>query len=288
MAVFFCFMLRAEVAKKIEDFVFLKPRSIDEIAKHIGKNWRTANRYIEQIMNEQGTISVRIFREGTRGALKVVFWTNIDKIHSSAFQEKLFHEIINGKNKFDFSPFNIYQHVPERKKHAFTEQLEEEYVTANQDLIGLLRQAKKQVLLFSGNLSWANFKQGKTRLIEIFKELTKKKINIKILTRVELDGFDNIKKFLDINNRTGKENIEIRHREHPLRAVIIDDKVISFKEIKDPKNYNKEELKKKTFIFYRITDKNWIEWLSKIFWNMFSNAIPAEKRMNEIEKIQKL
>ncbi len=116
-------MLRAEVEKKICDFVFLKPRSVDEIAKHIGKNWRTANRYIEKIMNQQGTISTRIFREGTRGALKIVFWTNIDKIHSSAFQERLFQQIKQGRDKKEFSPFNIYQHVHERKKHAFTENL---------------------------------------------------------------------------------------------------------------------------------------------------------------------
>jgi hypothetical protein len=193
-----------------------------------------------------------------------------------------------GKHKKDFSPFNIYQHVHKRKKHAFAEQLEEEHVTANQDLAGLLRSAKNQILLFSGNLSWANFKQGNVDLVNVFEELAKRKVSIKILTRVEIDGFKNIKRFLDINSRLGKDTIEIRHREQPLRAVIVDNKVVSLKEIKDPKDYHKSELKKKTFIFYRITDRDWIEWLHKVFWNMFSSSVSAEERMNEIEKIQKL
>ena len=281
-------MLTSETVKKINDFVFLKSRSVDEISSHIKKNWRTTNRYVEKISQEQGTIAMRVFREGTRGALKIVYWANIENIHSTAFQEKLFHNILNGKHKQDFSPFNIYQYVNEKKKSAFAEQLEEEYVTANQDLAGLLRMAKKQVLLFSGNLSWANFKQGKLELVKVFEELVKKKVSVKILTRVDLGGFKNIKKFLDINARLGKEGVEIRHGEHPLRAVIIDNKIASLKEVKDPKDYHKQELKKKIFIFYRITDKDWVEWLQKVFWNMFSSAIPAEKRMQEIEKIQKL
>ena len=40
-------MLNSETIRKIEDFVYAKPRSIQEIAAHIGKNWRTADRYIK-------------------------------------------------------------------------------------------------------------------------------------------------------------------------------------------------------------------------------------------------
>ncbi len=83
-------MLTPEIIKKINDFVFLKPRTIDEIAKYIRKNWRTANRYVEGIAEQQGTLAIRVFREGTRGALKIVYWASIEQIHSSAFQEQLF------------------------------------------------------------------------------------------------------------------------------------------------------------------------------------------------------
>ena len=55
-------MLTTEIAKKINDFVYVKPRAVDEISQHIGKNWRTANRYVERIIEQQGTISTKTFR----------------------------------------------------------------------------------------------------------------------------------------------------------------------------------------------------------------------------------
>ena len=42
-------MLTNELIKKIEEFVYSKPRSVQEIAQLIGKNWRTADRYISEI-----------------------------------------------------------------------------------------------------------------------------------------------------------------------------------------------------------------------------------------------
>ena len=74
-------MLDSKIIKKINNFVYQKPRTIQEISLLIKKNWRTADRYVEQISKEQGTLLVRTFREGTRGALKIVFWNNIEKIH---------------------------------------------------------------------------------------------------------------------------------------------------------------------------------------------------------------
>src|SRR3989344_5899900 len=148
-------VLTTELAKKINDFVYLKPRSIDEVSRHIRKNWRTANRYIERIEQEQGTIATRKFREGTRGALKIVFWNNIERIHASSFQEKLFGRIENSRGKEEFSPLDIYQHIDESKKSAFMEQQEDESATAlNKDLPDLLRGTEKTVMLFTGSLSW--------------------------------------------------------------------------------------------------------------------------------------
>ena len=108
----------SRIAKKINDFVYQKPRTIQEIALLIGKNWRTADSYVERISQEQGTISTKTFREGTRGALKIAFWNNIEKIHSSSFQERLFKQIESGKGKRDFSPSDIYQYVDKTKKRA--------------------------------------------------------------------------------------------------------------------------------------------------------------------------
>jgi len=46
------------------------------------------------------------------------------------------------------------------------------------------------------------------------------------------------------------------------------------------------ELDKKLFIFYTIKDKEWVEWLSKIFWNMFSSSVDSSKRLEEIQKLK--
>lgn len=279
-------VLTTEIIKRINDFVYTKPRTIEEISREIKKNWRTANRYVERIAEQQGTVSIRTFREGTRGALKIVFWNNIERIHASSFQEKLFHRMESGRRKEDFSPFDIYQHVSENKKSAFMEEQEDESETAiNKDLPDLLRSTEGSILLFSGSLSWANLRQKNFKTIDIFEELAKRNIPIKVIANVDLIGMDNVKKFLAINEHLGKEVIEIRHREQPLRAVIIDNKLARLKEIKKPSSVRG---KKKTFLFYCIYDQEWIEWLQKVFWNMFTNAIPAEKRIKEIESIHKL
>lgn len=68
--------------------------------------------------------------------------------------------------------------------------------------------------------------------------------------------------------------------------MIIDNKVIKLREKKDPVYYTPDELKKKIEIFYDIYDKEWIEWLQKVFWKMFSTAMPAKQRIKEIETIQ--
>lgn len=276
-------MLTPDVAKKISDFVFLKPRTIDEIAQHIKKNWRTANRYVDRIVEQQGTLAIRVFREGTRGALKVVYWANIEQIHSSAFQEQLFNKIKQGRSKEDFSPFDIYQNVKAKKKNAFLEEQEDESKTAvNKDLPRILQSTEKQLLMFSGNLSWANIEI--INIYKILEELGKKNVSVKVLTRVDVSDIDNVKRFLALNGHVNKEFIEIRHCEQPLRALIIDKKLVRFKEVKNPD----ERKKKKTFIFYNIYDKEWVEWLQKVFWNLFTTAVPAEKRIQEIETIQKL
>ena len=86
-------MLSSEIVKKIEDFVSQKPRSIQEIATHIKKNWRTVDRYINEIKENYGTIDTRTFREGTRGALKLVYWASIENVSSSSIQKALEEEI---------------------------------------------------------------------------------------------------------------------------------------------------------------------------------------------------
>lgn len=279
-------MLNPEIIKKIEDFVYLKPRSIQEIAGHINKNWRTADRYIQDIEKNFGTITTRVFRGGTRGALKIVYWSSVEKISSSVFQQQLEEDIMRGKTKYDFSGLDIFQHVQEKNKTAWIRKGEDEVKAGRlKDFEELLLQTKKQILFFSGNLSFINFNDEKVDVFKTLEGLIKKGISIKIICRVDLAGMENIKKLLSLNFKYGKELIEIHHRTQPLRVTVIDNKLFNMKEVKEPTG-REHELKKKTFIFYTIKDKEWVDWISKIFWKMFSLSIDAKKRLEEINKLK--
>ena len=279
-------MLDAQIVRKIEEFVYAKPRSIQEIAKHIDKNWRTADRYVEEIIEEYGTMDKRVFREGTRGALKIIYWASVEKASNNSFQEELEQRIFDGTKKEDFSSFDIFQHISNPRKSVWIGTAEDESKAGRlSEFRDLLLSAKKQVLFFSGNLSFINFDDGEVNVFEVLEELVKKEISIKVLCRVDIVGKKNIEKMLSLNFKYGRDLIEIRHREQPLRVTIIDNKVINLKEVKFPSE-RKKELDKKTFIFYTIKDGDWSEWLSKIFWKMFSKSIGSQKRLEEIGKLK--
>jgi len=279
-------MLTNDEIKKIEDFVYAKPRSIQEIAEHLNKNWRTADRYITEIEKEFGTICTRVFRGGTRGALKVVYWASVEKISHSVFQEQLEENIMKGRTKDDFSSFDIFQHVDNKKKDAWIKTGESESKVGRlKEFTDLLMTAEDQIIFFSGNLSFINFDDGKINVFKILDSLVKRGIKMKVICRVDVAGRENIDKLLSLNFKYGKERIEIRHREQPLRVTIIDNKICNLKEIKEPTGREKE-LNKKIFIFYTIKDKDWIEWLSRIFWKMFSQSINANKRIEEMNKLK--
>lgn len=277
-------VLTKEITGKINEFVFQKPRSIDEIAKHIIVNWRTANRYVDRIEKDEGTISSKVFRGGTRGALKVVFWNNVEKFHASEVQERLFNQIMSGKNKKDFSPSEIYQFVDKNKKKMFILNENEYNAVANsKDFIERLKNAEKQILFFSGNLTFSNVMYHDQKIRDVLEDLGRKKISSKILSRVELAGINNIRDVLSINKRIGFDAVEIRHCYQPLRATIIDNKEASFKEILDPQEYARDELKSRLYVLYHIYDEEWIEWLQKVFWHLFRGSIDAKKRIEELE-----
>jgi len=279
-------MLKNEEIKKIEDFIRLKPRSIQEIAEKINKNWRTADRYVEEIKNNFGTLDIRVFREGTRGALKIVYWASIDKISNTVFQEELEADIFKFHKKEDFRPFDIFQFVPDKDKFVWTKKGKDESDASELEKFKeMLMQAKKQILFFSGNLSFVNFADKKVKLFDVLEALVKKGISIKVVCRVDLPARENVEKLLSLNFKYGKELVEIHHKEQPLRATIIDDNLINIKEIEEPTG-RKNELSEKTFIFYTIKNKEWIEWLSRIFWKMFSSTINSKKRLEEMRKIK--
>lgn len=279
-------MLDNKIIQEIEKLVSIEPRSINEIAIHLKKNWRTVDRYLKQIEEETGLIRTKTFRGGTRGALKVAFLNSPEKISSTKFQEVLEKQITTLKKKGDFSAFEIYEHIPDNKKHAIIENEISNESENIKELIEILRSTKKELRLFSGNLSWINLKYDDGSLSSILEELIKRDIRVKILCRVDFDGIENINEVLSLNYKYGKELIEIRHKEHPLRGFIIDNKILRLKEVKEPTGKIKE-LDKKKFIFYTIKDKDWTEWLSKIFNKMFNTSVGSEKRLVELNKLLK-
>ncbi|HLD40013.1 MAG TPA: hypothetical protein VJB13_02635 [Candidatus Nanoarchaeia archaeon] len=275
-------VMQKEIKDSILSLIQQKPRTIQEIAENIGKNWRTADRYVELIAQESGLIATRIFREGSRGALKVVYWNALEKTKGSAYQERLMQKIVQGLRKEDFSPLDIYQFVDSSNRKAFIETVE----FSKQQQIRfdyLLSQAKEQILFFSGNLSWVELGPNIRKVLE---DLAKRKIRIKILTRIDITSQKNTEEMLSLNQRIGWDMVEIRHCEQPLRATIVDDKFVSIKEVMSPLYCR--ELKEKTFIFYLIQDGEWIQWMQKVFWNLWGQSINAGERLKALESINKL
>ncbi len=276
-------MIDSKTIKKINDFVYAKPRSIQEIAELIGRNWRTADRYVEEIAKETGSLSVRIFREGTRGALKIVYWANVEKIHSMEFQEKLLKKMEN-RRKNEFSPFEIYQYVDGAKRNAVMIDIENK--PFEDQLRDYLERAENQILSFSGNLSWINTQEKNKKLTEVIEFLAKRNVSIKILCRVTIDSIKNVRKAMSINEKLGKNLIEIRHCEQPLRGFVIDNQMARFREMRDPSDYEKGEVDKRIMLFYEILDPEWIEWFKKVFWHFFMFSVPAEKRIKDLQTIR--
>ncbi len=273
-----------ETVKKINEFVYTQPRTILEIAQLIEKNWRTADRYAERISEEFGTISIRTFRGGSRGALKIAYWNNIEKISNTSFQERLFRCIESGKTKYEFSPFDIYQYVPEDRRDAYMEAQKDEATEVKQELIGPIMSAQRQVLIFSGNISWANLVQDNQKMTDVFESVCRSGVSVKILAKVDIAAMKNYEKLMQVNERLAREAIEVRHAEQPLRAFVVDDKFAQFKEVKEPGS-KRGELSKKTYIFYKIFDPDWVHWTQKVFWSLFRTALPAEKRIRDLKQI---
>ena len=277
-------VLDKSTREKIVEFVSIQPRSIQEVARFIERNWRTADSYIDKIREEFGILQTKTFRDGTRGALKIVFHQSIQQISKSGVREKLFSKFASARYKNDFRPFDIYQYVDEDKRNAFMEKQSEYSITKKQDLIGALRKAKDQVLIFSGSLSWVGAKQGKESIMDVFEELMDRGVKIKVIANVNFDSMLSIQKMFSLNNKTKKDLIEIRHAWQPFRAFIVDDEFVRFKE----EGYfnNSSSAKKQAFMFYELFDLEWISWTQQLFWNLFNNSIDAKRRLKDLDSVK--
>ena len=175
----------------------------------------------------------------------------------------------------------------DKKKSVKIETEKSEEKAAFSNISILIEKVEKQLLIFSRNLSFINFEDKKTKkkIIDILDELVVKGISIKVICRVDIAGRKNVESLLSLNIKHGKQAIEIHHKAHPLRATIVDKQFFDIKEIKEPTG-NIHELDKKIFIFYNISDRDWVEWFSKIFWKMFSSSIDAKVRLEQMQNLK--
>ncbi len=214
----------------------------------------------------------------------------MDKKRLAAVQKRLERDLHKGVSKKDFSPFDIYQFIEGDNKEAFLEEQYEEGKTVAQDVVGLLLSAHKEVYIFAGKFSWSKLVRKGIKIIDVLEGLAKKGVKIRVVAGIHLHSMENIEKVLALNKKLPKENwIEVRHTFHSLRGIIIDDKIMRLKEVKNPSDFgNGNKKKKKTFIFYTIFDKVWISWLKRVFMDYFKAGDYAGARIRELKKIEEV
>jgi hypothetical protein len=276
-------VLSKENSQKIINFVKKEPCLIQDISNYLNISWVTAERYVEKIEKENGILKTKTFRKGTQGAIKLVYYNYTDSLEANEIQKKLFSVINSQSNKKYFDPLEIFQYVDEKKSKAFVEKYTDVSISLKQKLVPLLRLAKEELFVFSGNLSFLNMIEGKTKIIDLFEELLKKGIIIRIVTRIDFASLENISK-LDFLVKKYK-NLEIKHSFQPLRGFIIDGDVARLKDEKDKFNFKKNELVESTRVFYEFYDKEWIDWLKNVFWYLYRNSLSYTERKKVLERI---
>ncbi|MDP3734088.1 MAG: hypothetical protein Q8R37_02575 [Nanoarchaeota archaeon] len=280
----FTMVLTPPEIKKITSFIKKEPRTIQDIAHCIEKTWVTADSYVEKIKTQTGLINVKVFRPGTKGAIKVVYWNYGDAVEHDEIRKILADKIRLHRRKEDFDPLEIHHHLPEDKKRAFIEKYDDPSHSTRQDIFQFLQQAEHELYSFSGNISWINMQEEGIPIISIVEQLLQRGVMIRILCRVDLASLENLR-LLNTLIRKYPDKLEIRHALHPLRGFIVDQKIVRLKDEKKKELYKQGELKSDVRVFYEWKDTEWVEWLTHVFWNIYRNAPTAEQRLQEIEKI---
>jgi hypothetical protein len=214
---------------------------------------------------------MKVFRANTQGALKIVFIPTRDSLMFDDIKEDMFHQIKTARRKEDFDFLEIFQFIKDSDKKV--EILKEEAVSS------FLQKASEQVLFFSGNLSFIKYSY------ETFEKLLKRNVSIKILCRINLATLKNLKK-IQVLVQKYPNQIEIRHRYHPLRGFVIDGKIARFRVEEKSQDYRNGELDKDLVLAYEVYDKEWVEWLQSTFWYFFRNSVDVEIRLKALKKMR--
>ncbi len=263
-------MITNEDIEKIVSFVKKEPRTIQEISEYIGKSWVTTESYVKKIQSDTGRLFMKVFRPNTQGALKIVFIPTQDSLFYDDIKESLFLQIKTARKKEDFDFLDIFQLVKDSEKKV--ESFKEGKITD-------LNKASEQILFFSGNLSFINDSY------DLIEKILKRGVNIKVLCRVNFATLKNLNKIKMLMQKYPHQ-IEIRQRYHPLRGFILDGKLGKFRVVEKSVDYRKGELDHDLNLSYEIYDKEWLDWLQKIFWYFFRNSVDVEIRLKELSKIK--
>lgn len=269
-------MLNQKLVDEIIAYVKGEPKTIQEVSKVIGKSWVTTESYVKKIRDNTGLVNIKTFRKGTKGALKIVYF-NQSGISSQELKEVLLNQIRTTRNKKDFDFFEIFQFIKDNEKKIIVEDNDE--LNIGKNINEILNQVESNLYIFSGNMSFIN-SQG---IIDSLEKMLFRKVNIKIICRVNIPSISNISKLNYLINKY-KNQIEIRHYYHPLRGFVIDNKLARFKSEEIMNNYKPGELNKDMLILYYIKSEEWINWFSNVFWKLWRSSIDYELRMKQLEK----
>ncbi|MBS3163878.1 phosphatidylserine/phosphatidylglycerophosphate/cardiolipin synthase family protein [Candidatus Woesearchaeota archaeon] len=264
--------LTPEDTEKLLAFVKREPRTMQDIAHLLGRSWLTADSYVQQVKERTGLVSVKVFRKGSPGALKLVYYNHADSLAGEDLRTELFRQIRAGRRKTDFDFFEVYQHVLDEKKSS----------ALQAPLIPLLRQASRSVLCFSGNLSFLTAREGKQRVLSAVDELVERGVRVKVLCRVNAATMSNLSLLRPL---MGKGLIEVRHCYQPLRGFVIDDSLASFRTEESAGMYRAGELAADASVVYEVRDAEWVAWLQKVFWQLYRTAPDHETRVRQLERL---
>ena len=271
-------------AEKILAKVKKEPCLVQDLAQHLHKSWVTTERYVTKLAQEKGLVKVKTFREGTKGAIKVVYWNYPESAQQDEIKARAFERITLLSDKKDFSPLEIYQHVPPKYARAFYEYYDDPSLATKQHLASFFRQAQHEVFIFSGNLSFLNVQEGGKCVTDLLEELLERGITLRILCKVDVESLGNLHP-LDRLLKKYPKQVDVRHRLHPLRGVLIDRTIARLKAEKARSDFKARELKQDIRLFYEITDPDWVDWLQNVFWHLYRHGIDYKARLRLIEKI---
>tara|TARA_Y100000310_G_C20623128_1_gene784401 strand:- start:350 stop:1180 length:831 start_codon:yes stop_codon:yes gene_type:complete len=271
-----------ETRQKVLELVHARPRAVAEIAASINKNWRTANRYIEQLAAED-LLNIHVFRKGGRGSLKIAFWPTEATTSPSSVKQFLFQRIVQGVQFEDFSPLDIVQHIAPEYRSLFslskTSYAEKPNVD---DWFKVWKEASSSLQFFSGNLSFMHL-GGTENVLKLLDGALGKGVDAYFLTRVDHTNKELIQKMLSLNKRGHKGKVHIRYAHQPLRCTIADKHTAHLKE--DFSRYSVEDTKKNVCL-YTLTDEAWVQWLDDVFWHFWHGGVDAEKRLDLFQELQ--